>query len=205
MFITFEGINGCGKSTQSKKLVETLIGAGFEVIQTKEPGGGTEFCQEIRRSILFHPEISTKTELFAFYADRNEHLEKVILPALKDNKIVVCDRYVDSTYAYQCYGENAENEQFISTLHSIAGNVMPDITFLIDISVEESTRRIADWIATSEKKYDLMPEKTLQEIRSAYLKLAEKFKDRIVLINGEKSKQEVFQDIWNIVSAKISK
>ena len=205
MFITFEGINGCGKSTQSKMLVKALIDTGFDVVQTKEPGGGTEFCKEIRRSILFHPEISTKTELFAFYADRNEHLEKVILPALKNNKIVVCDRYVDSTYAYQCYGENAGNEQFISTLHSIAGNVMPDITFLIDISVEESTRRIAEWIATSEKKYDLMPEKTLQEIRSAYLKLAEKFKDRIVLINGERSKQEVFQDIWNIVSAKIGK
>ena len=139
MFIAFEGIDGSGKTTQAKLLVQHLNDNGIPAIYTKEPGGWEG--GEQMREFLLHGDVRGKTtELMVFFADRSEHVARVIEPALKEGKVVVCDRYVDSTIAYQCFGRN-HDLSLIQQLIDLTKIPKPDLTVYCDISVEQAMKR----------------------------------------------------------------
>ena len=209
MFITFEGINGSGKSTQVKLLHKYFLENGKASILTKGIGGGGEFCMEIRRILCTTKSIDNLTELFLLYASRNEHVKNVLLPAIKEGKHIVCDRYVDSSYAYQCNG-NAEMVALLKTFHRAIKAPMPDITFFIDIPVSVSETRLAPLVydamvqGAGYKKYDEIKTEEMQKIVNNYKKLAELLPDRIYRIDGTKTIKDIHNEIINIIEKKMT-
>ena len=194
-FITFEGIEKCGKSTQIKKLKEDYP----EFVYTKEPGGSS-IGPEIR-NILQNPKykITSHAELALFYAERFQHINDIILPALNQEKNVICDRFDDSTYAYQHFGRGTHKE--LIDFYSRQLSIRPDLTILIDISVEEMVKRL------NKVKHEFgEPDRFEQEkldfherIRSGYLKLAS-MKYRIKLINGLDSIENVYKQVKSTIN-----
>lgn len=192
-FITFEGIEGSGKSTQSKKLYEFLLSKKSDTILTREPGG-TKASEKIRE-ILISDEIDkleAKTELFLNFAARLEHVEKLIKPALAENKIVISDRFFDSTFAYQGSAFGLDNSLVQEVKQMTIGDFAPDITFLIDVPVEHAFARIQD--RASNNRYEKLGLEFHQKVRNGFLKLADE-NARIVLIDGTKTPQEIFEKI----------
>jgi dTMP kinase len=192
-FITFEGIEGSGKSTQSKKLYEFLLSKKSDTILTREPGG-TKASEKIRE-ILISDEIDkleAKTELFLNFAARLEHVEKLIKPALAENKIVISDRFFDSTFAYQGSAFGLDNSLVQEVKQMTIGDFAPDITFLIDVPVEHAFSRIQD--RASNNRYEKLGLEFHQKVRNGFLKLADE-NARIVLIDGTKTPQEIFEKI----------
>ena len=208
MFITFEGINGSGKSTQVKLLHKYFLENGKTSILTKGIGGGGEFCMEVRRILCTTKNIDNLTELFLLYASRNEHVKNVLLPAIKEGKHIVCDRYVDSSYAYQCNG-NAKMVELLKTFHKAIQAPMPDITFFIDIPVAVSETRLAPLVydamvqGAGYKKYDEIKTEEMQKIVNNYKKLAALFPDRIYRIDGTKTIKDIHNEIVNIIETKL--
>jgi len=192
-FITFEGIEGSGKSTQSKKLYEFLLAAKLNAILTREPGG-TKASEKIRE-ILIDDEIEkleAKTELFLNFAARLEHVEKLIKPALVENKIVISDRFFDSTFAYQGSAFGLDSKLIDEVKKMTIADFAPDITFLIDVPVEHAFARIQN--RESNNRYEKLGLDFHQKVRNGFLKLASE-NQRIVLIDGTKTPQEVFEKI----------
>ena len=206
MFITFEGINGSGKTTQSRKLFEYLNGIGKDVVLTKEPGGGGEYCMSLREILLKTKNMSKLAELFLLYSARVEHIKNVIEPALKAGKIVICDRYIDSTFAYQCVGDK-EMDEIVEYLNDKIKLVIPDITFLIDIPVSVSESRLAPLVyeaiikGEGYKKYDEIETSNMQKIVDSYRKIATNNSDRVKIIDGTLDKNEIHKKIVSIVSS----
>ena len=166
-FITFEGADGSGKTTQLNKIKEYLEEQGFDVIVTREPGA-LETGKNIR-NILLHSEnpVSDRCEMFLFLADRANHIEILIEPALKEGKIVLCDRHIDSTIAYQGYGRG-QNIKLLKNLNAIAVNgVTPDLTLLYDVSTQTAMQRVG-------KEKDRMESAGIEfhkKVRNGYLEL----------------------------------
>ena len=206
MFITFEGINGSGKTTQSRKLFEYLNGIGKDVVLTKEPGGGGEYCMSLREILLKTKNMSKLAELFLLYSARVEHIKNVIGPALKAGKIVICDRYIDSTFAYQCVGDK-EMDEIVEYLNDKIKLVIPDITFLIDIPVSVSESRLAPLVyeaiikGEGYKKYDEIETSNMQKIVDSYRKIATNNSDRVKIIDGTLDKNEIHKKIVSIVGS----
>ena len=198
LFITFEGIDGSGKSTQSQLLYDALNDLGISVIQTREPGGS--IGAEIIRSLLVSGDTdrwSAETEILLFTAARRDHLEKTIQPALTKNQIVICDRFVDSTRVYQGVAR-ADLRQTVDELHSIIIKKEPDITFIIDTDPEKSlTRGLAR--NSGEDRFEEFGLEFQKKLRNGFNELSETQKSRCHLINGMRSKEEVSNDILNIV------
>lgn len=201
MFITFEGINGSGKSTQAMMLYSYLRQQGKDVVLTKEPGGCGDFGLKLRKILCETNNISKLTEMFLLFADRKEHIDKVIQPALSEGKIVICDRYIDSTFAYQCCDDLSKFE-LVKKMHQEIGGLMPDKTFFIDIPVKESEHRLAPLIYYSTtnggsgyKKYDELKTEHMQKISDTYHYLAKIENKRICLIDGLRMKEEIHQEI----------
>ena len=198
LFITFEGIDGSGKSTQSQLLYDALNDLGISVIQTREPGGS--LGAEIIRSLLVSGDTdrwSAETEILLFTAARRDHLEKTIQPALTKNQIVICDRFVDSTRVYQGVAR-ADLRQTVDELHSIIIKKEPDITFIIDTDPEKSlTRGLAR--NSGEDRFEEFGLEFQKKLRNGFSELSKTEKSRCHLINGMRSKEEVSNDILNIV------
>ena len=198
LFITFEGIDGSGKSTQSQLLYGALNDLGISVIQTREPGGS--IGAEIIRSLLVSGDTdrwSAETEILLFTAARRDHLEKTIQPALTKNQIVICDRFVDSTRVYQGVAR-ADLRQTVDELHSIIIKKEPDITFIIDTDPEKSlTRGLAR--NSGEDRFEEFGLEFQKKLRDGFSQLSKTEKSRCHLINGMRSKEEVSNDILNIV------
>ena len=198
LFITFEGIDGYGKSTQSQLLYDALNDLGISVIQTREPGGS--IGAEIIRSLLVSGDTdrwSAETEILLFTAARRDHLEKTIQPALTKNQIVICDRFVDSTRVYQGVAR-ADLRQTVDELHSIIIKKEPDITFIIDTDPEKSlTRGLAR--NSGEDRFEEFGLEFQKKLRNGFSELSKTEKSRCHLINGMRSKEEVSNDILNIV------
>ncbi len=195
MFITFEGIDGCGKSTQARLLTEKLLTArgGDSVIWTKEPGGwpgGDSLRQVLLAGSLCHP----LTELFLFLADRCEHVKQVILPALAAGKIVVCERYNDSTIAYQRGGRGIDGER-IESLFSWASFPSPDITFWIDLPAEKAYDRMVSR-GTPPDRLEAEGLPFLSRVREEFRILAKKYPDRILPVDGDKEADLIASDIY---------
>lgn len=210
IFITFEGIDGCGKSTQVKLLDHALKEKKIETCVTMEPGG-TE-AGKIIRNILLGSEFSVDryAQLFLFVADRAQHLEEVIRPALMSGKWVLCDRFVESTVAYQGYGLGL-NKDFINLLHKeILGDTWPDLTFVLDCPVSVArlrlkTRRGETAELTSGKGDDPYETASLEfqeRLRQGYLDLARKYPKRIALIDGSEDPKQVHLSIIKIIEKK---
>jgi len=193
-FITFEGIEGCGKSTQARKLHEFFFGS----ILTREPGG-TVAGEKIREILIDEKiaKLEAKTELFLNFAARLEHVEKLIKPALKQNKIVISDRFFDSTYAYQGNAFGLDVKLIDEVRKMTLGDFVPDITFLIDVPVEAAFARIEG--RAENNRYEKLGQDFHQKTRDGFLRLA-KNNPRIRIIDGTQNIEEIFKKILTLIS-----
>jgi dTMP kinase len=198
-FITFEGIEGSGKSTQVKKMHAFFLEKNIDAILTREPGG--TFAGEKIREILIDEKIEkleAKTELFLNFAARLEHVEKLIKPSLAQGKTVISDRFFDSTFAYQGNAFGLE-ETLIEDVKKMAiSDFAPDITFLIDVPVETAFARIQT--RADNNRYEKLGFDFHQKVRDGFLQLAKKNR-RIKVIDGTKNQQEVFVEIIQILTS----
>jgi len=202
MFITFEGPEGCGKSTHSKRLKSYLEGKGLRVLLTREPGG-TQVGKAIREMLL-RPEsvLDETTEVYLFAADRSEHVSKIILPALSEEKIVISDRFIDSTIAYQIGGRKLP-EDLVRYLNMISSKgLIPDLTVLLDVSPEIGLKR-----ATENGTADRFEKEVVdfhKRVRAKYLEIAKENTERIRVINTDRKTIEEVQDqVRKIVDEKL--
>ena len=185
LFIVFEGVEGSGKSFQSKKLYQKLIKNKIQTILTREPGG-TKSAELIRNLILKDYFKKTTKEKFDKYTDtllylaaRNEHILNKIKPALKKKKVVICDRFIDSTIAYQVYGKKV-NYNFIKLIHKqILGNLKPDLTFILKVSTKSSRKRLSE--RKSKNRYDNFPQSFYNKAQKSFLKIAKNKKNYFIL------------------------
>ncbi|MDA1353930.1 MAG: dTMP kinase [bacterium] len=176
LFISFEGVEGCGKSTQVEHLAAFLRSKGREVVVTKEPGGTPE--GEVIRGLLLSPDYGfshAKTEILLFTADRLEHVSRVVRPALERGAIVICDRYVDSTYAYQHAGRGLP-ESDVAFLIDMVG-LLPDITVVLDLSVEQGLQRAKDRAALDRFEKEAIG--FHERVRTGFLHRAKQAPDRM--------------------------
>lgn len=199
LFITFEGADGCGKSTQLALCNDFFKQKGFETITTLEPGAG-KFGKKLREILLhYDDEVSPISEFFLFLADRAQHIAYTIKPAIEANKIVLCDRHTDSTLAYQGYARGNDLER-LEYLNSIAVNgTIPDLTFVFDVDTEVAAMRVGD-------EKDRMESAGLEfhkKVRMGYLELAKKYPNRIKVIDANKSIEEVFEQVKSILEEMI--
>ena len=200
MFISFEAIEGSGKSTLLENLKKYYLKKELEVIFTKEPGG-TELGKDIR-GILLNPEssFSSEAELLLLMADRIEHVTTIINPNLKKNKIIFCDRYIDSTIAYQGKGRNL-SENKIKELIDILNLPIPDLTILLDLPVEDGLLR-----ANKRNELDRFEKEDInfhKSIRKSYLDLQKKDPKRIFLFDSSISENKLFENVLNLIEKKI--
>ncbi len=202
LFLTFEGIDGSGKSTQARMLAESLRNVGHQVVLTREPGGSPG-AEEIRRLVLEgDPDRwSAETELLLFTAARRDHLERTIEPALAAGKVVICDRFADSTRMYQ--GLSRGNlRAVVDQLHDLMIGREPDMTLLIDMDPETGLSRAKGRQGTEERFEDFGP--ALQkQMRAGFLALADEFSDRFRVIDGNRDMDSVAQDVRDIVEAAL--
>ena len=194
MFITFEGIDGSGKSTQARLLAETLRGAGHEVVLTREPGGSPG-AEEIRRLVLEgDPDRwSAETEILLFTAARRDHLERTIEPALAAGKIVISDRFADSTRMYQGLSRG-DLRPAVDRLHQMMIGREPDLTFLIDIDPEVGLSR-ARGRNGHEERFEDMGLEMQRRMRAGFLALAAEFRLRIHVIDGARAPEVAAAEI----------
>ncbi len=195
LFITFEGADGSGKTTQLNNIKSFLEEKGYDVVITREPGA-LNIGQKIRNILLHHDGIvSDKCEMFLFLADRANHVETFIKPAIEQGKIVLCDRHVDSTIAYQGYGRG-QDINLLKELNKIAVNgINPDLTLLFDVSTETAQTRVGN-------EKDRMESAGIEfhrKVRNGYLELYKENPNRIKLINANNSIETVFEDTKNII------
>ena len=203
LFITFEGIEGSGKSYQSKKLYKKLKKMGIPAILTREPGG-TPSAEKIRKVILddyFHPDIKEKfnknTDTLLYLAARNEHISNKIKPAILKRKIVICDRFIDSTLAYQVYGKGV-NIRFINSIHRyILDNIKPDLTFILKVKISKALRRLNK--RGKKNRYDKFSKNFYDKVQKAFVKISKENKKKYVLLDNSNDSME----IENIIIKKI--
>ena len=192
LFIVFEGVEGCGKSFQSKKLFNNLKKKNFEVVLTREPGG-TKSAELIRNLILkdyFQKGINEKfnkyTDTLLYLAARNEHVHNKIKPALRKKKIVICDRFVDSTIAYQVYGKKVKLN-FINEIHKIIlGNLKPDITFVLKVSPKSSRKRLLK--RRSKNRYDKFSQSFYNKVQKSFIRLSKNKKNYHIFDSSKNDK-----------------
>ena len=196
LFITFEGTDGCGKTTQIELLKTYLENKGFEVILTREPGAkglGTK----LREILLnYDGEVSSNCESFLFLADRAQHVDTLIKPAIATGKIVLCDRHTDSTVAYQGYGRGLDLEQ-IHMLNNIAtSGLKPDITFVFDIDIETAQERVG-------KSKDRMESAGLEffkRVRQGYLEIAKSEPQRVKVLDATQKIEKISEQVINYIN-----
>tara|TARA_A100000164_G_scaffold43982_2_gene33394 strand:- start:1147 stop:1779 length:633 start_codon:yes stop_codon:yes gene_type:complete len=199
-FITFEGVDGCGKSTQAEKLVEKLFEVDISAVTVREPGGDP--ISESIRKLLLHAEesMSDRAEALLMIASRAQLTDKVILPHIINGKWVVADRYADSTLAYQGGGRGLSVKALDEINNFGTYTLKPDITFFIDIPIEKANERMS----VSRDRIEKEGSNFQQRVRDQYLALNSKNPDRVFLINGEQSIDKVFEDIWSKMKVKFN-
>ena len=205
LFITFEGLDGSGKTTQMELLRDYLKNRGFDVVTTIEPGG-TKIGQKIRKILLDkeNHDISPRADTLLFLASRAELVSEVILPALREGKIVLCDRFFDSTVVYQGIARGLGGKEILKMNLWATGRVVPDITFLLSVRVSKGKKRMYD----ADKKTDrieLEKDSFKEKIYRGYLDIARNNKDRIVIVDGENSIENISEEIKNKVCEYLEK
>ncbi len=191
VFITFEGADGSGKSTQLELVADYLKNKGIDFIKTRDPGG-TDLGCKIREILLnYDGNVAPLCELFLYLADRAQHIEEKIMPALNEGKVVLCDRYVDSTMAYQGYARELGMDKVLELNNTVAKGLMPDLTFIFDVNTEVAMNRVGN----KKDRLESEAESFHKKVREGYLKLVEKFPERIKLINSNQSIKEVQNEV----------
>ena len=199
LFITFEGADGCGKTTQLKLLAEYLQKNGVDVLVTREPGA--KGLGEKLRDILLNYDgvVSDRCEAFLFLADRAQHIDTIVAPAVNTGKIVLCDRHIDSTVAYQGYGRGQDIEQ-INKLNMIAtSGKKPDLTIVFDIDAETSLARVG----SAKDRMESAGIEFFNRVRDGYLKIAAHETARVKVLDATKSIDEVQQDVIELINSKL--
>lgn len=195
-FITFEGGDGSGKSTQINILKDKLIKDGYDVVLTREPGG-TQISEKIRGIILdkANSEMNDMTEALLYAAARSQIVNQVIRPAIQEGKIVICDRFVDSSIAYQAYGRNLGDCVGIINSYAI-GDCMPELTFFLKVDPEVGSKRIS---RREHDRIELASDDFHKKVYEGYLVLEKQFPDRIVGIDANRS----IREIADMISEKV--
>ncbi len=198
-FITFEGGEGCGKSTHIERLAARLREGGYQVFVAREPGG-TEVGEQIRHILQYSKQSAAmvaETELLLFCASRAQLVREIILPALNDDRVVICDRFFDSTTVYQGVGRTLD-PQSVASINSFAiGGCRPDLTLVVDLDPRTGLER-----ARGRELFDRMENESLEfydRVRQGYLDLAKREPQRVKIVDGGKSVEMVEQEIWNLV------
>jgi len=201
LFVTFEGIEGSGKTYQSKKLFRKIKSMGLPAIYTREPGG-TKAAEKIREVILedyFHPDFKEKfskyTDTLLYLAARNEHIEKKLKPAIFKKKIIICDRFIDSTLAYQVYGKGV-NKSLVDSVHKyILGSIKPDLTFILKANISKAMQRLKK--RKKKNRYDKFSKHFYIKAQNAFIKIANKNKRRYFVLDNTKDSRETEKIILN--------
>ncbi len=201
LLITLEGIDGCGKSTQAVILQRYLEESGLPHVMVREPGG-TAVGEDIRQVLLDnHYSLSLQAELLLYMAARSELTEQVILPALQAGKVVLCDRFTDSTLAYQGYGGGADLGLIRLLNRKATGGISPDLTVLLDLAVEEAAGRrgaTADRMESKDFRYH-------QRVRCGYLEIARWEPQRVSVVDASGEKEKKGRNIWQLVQNLINR
>ena len=201
LFVTLEGIEGSGKSYQCIKLYKNLKKRNIPVIFTREPGG-TIGAEKIRKIILqdyFHPDFKEQfnkyTDTLLYLAARNEHMENKIKPAILKKKIIICDRFIDSTLAYQVYGKGV-NKNLVDTIHKyILGNIKPDLTFILKVNIAKAMQRLKK--RKKINRYDKFSKGFYDKVQNAFIKIAKSNKKRYFVLDNSKDSKETEKIILN--------
>ena len=209
-FIVFEGIEGSGKSYQSRRLYTAIRKIGLPVILTREPGG-TKSAEKIREIILkdyFHPDFKEKfdkyTDTLLYLAARNEHIQNKIKPAISKKKVVICDRFIDSTFAYQVYGKGV-NKNFVDLVHKyILGKVKADMTFILKVNISRALQRLKKR-ATKKNRYDKFSKNFYIKAQKAFIKIAKKNKKKYYIFDNSEDNKNLEKSIFKLVRSKLIK
>ncbi|KAA0560255.1 dTMP kinase [Bacillus sp. CH30_1T] len=206
LFITVEGPEGAGKSTILTKIFNRLLQEGFDVIQTREPGG-ISIAEQIREVILNtkNTEMDKRTEALLYAAARRQHLVEKVIPALAEGKIVICDRFIDSSLAYQGNARGIGMEEVMNINQFAIEDKMPDLTLYFDIDPEEGLKRIAKHNGREVNRLDLESVDFHTRVREGYQKLMKQYPDRIQVIDASRSKEAVFADAYGVVKDYLNK
>ena len=202
-FITFEGTEGCGKSTHIKKLAARLETEGHKVRTLREPGG-TDCGEPIRKLLKHGPDsLTAETELLLMNASRAQLVREVIRPALESGEIILCDRFYDSTTVYQGIGRGLDAEDVQRVIDFAVGDTRPHLTLLLQIPLETSEERLARRVGTD--RFEQADRTFFERVERGYQSLAQKYPDRIHSINADLSMNTVETKIWEIVSNALNK
>lgn len=195
LFITLEGADGCGKTTQLNLLKEYLTSRGYEIVVTREPGG-KGLGEKLREILLnYDGEVSDRCEAFLYLADRAQNIDTIIKPAINSGKIVLCDRHTDSFVAYQGYGRE-QNIDNINMLNELAVNgVHPDLTIVFDIDTETSMARVG----AEKDRLESAGIEFHKRVRNGYLEIAKKNSQRIKVVDASQTIEDVQRDVIKIV------
>lgn len=201
-FITIEGVDGAGKSSHIPDIIKFLEQSGFEVVSTREPGG-TEMS-EVLRDLILNGSGSLKTEVYLAFASRSDNLDKVIRPALSDGKAVVCDRFTDSTYAYQGYGSGYSIEDIERHEAEVHSDIQPDLTLLFDLPVSESMKRLKGTTKTPDN-FESRPPKYFEDVRAGYLSRVKNDPSRFAVIDSSQSLDDVKIQVMNELQSFVAR
>ena len=206
MFITLEGPEGSGKTTAVESAVKKLQEMGYEIVRTREPGG-TPIAEQIRNVILdkANTNMDPRTEALLYAASRRQHLVEKVWPAIKEGKIVICDRYLDSSLAYQGGARGLGIDNVLNVNLFATENTWPDLTLLFDIKPEEGLKRIAANASREVNRLDLEKIEFHQKVRESFLYLAKKYPERFIIIDASKSREEVAKDTLDAILSRLCK
>lgn len=198
-FITFEGPDGSGKTTITKNVVDKLMKLGYDVCLTREPGG-IEIAEQIRKVILDpnNTSMDPRTEALLYAASRRQHLVEKVLPALKENKLVICDRFLDSSLAYQGNARGLGIDNILGINEFAIDGLFPDLTIYLDISAEGGIARVN----SRREEKDRLDSESIEfhkKVVDGYKKVNERFKDRVKVVDASNSIEEVSDDCLNII------
>ncbi|MFJ5768102.1 dTMP kinase [Lysinibacillus sp. NPDC093210] len=200
LFITFEGPEGAGKTTIIKKIAERLSLENIDVLATREPGG-IEIAEKIRTIILNpeHTAMDERTEALLYAAARSQHYFEKVRPALDAGRMVICDRFIDSSLAYQGYARGIGVDEVLSINEFAIGKKLPDLTILFDINPEVGLARIHAHGDREVNRLDVESLAFHQKVREGYLQLVKRYPERINVVNADQSIERVVEDVWAIL------
>ena len=204
MFITLEGPEGSGKTTAVEAAVAALEAKGYQIVRTREPGG-TPIAEQIRNVILdkANTNMDPRTEALLYAASRRQHLVEKVWPALKEGKIVICDRYLDSSLAYQGGARGLGVDNILNVNLFATENTWPDLTLLFDITPEEGLKRISANANREVNRLDLEKLEFHHKVRDTFLELAKRYPERFVIIDASKSREEVAKATLDAIMSRL--